>query len=317
MQGLALAGHLGFRRIAGPALGSKALLQLLLLLSQLLAQLLQVLLLLSPGSMGARQGLHRLLQSGLFVAEGLLLITEPFQRQLPFSPGVEQGIPFAAGRFQSSIGGFQVLLQLLPGGGVVVSVAAALRRVQLSQFAAERCELLGDQLQPFLLHPAVLLQAAEPLLTLTAAFQQGAMVATGRIAFRHQGRLALFQIPQRGPLLLDRLGELGFLAPADHQRFPEFQQPPPQRFCFVLIAAATEAESAAALGEAAAGHGTALFQQFSLQRHRPGATELLAGAAEIAEHQRVPEDVRKHLVVHRLEAHQLDGATDQARSSVP
>ena len=79
-----------------------------------------------------------------------------------------------------------------------------------------------------------------------------------------------------------------------------------------MIAAAAETQSTATWGQAAAGHGAALFQQFTVEGDGAAAAELLTGTAEIAEHQRVPEDVGKHLVVDGLKPHQVHGAAHQA-----
>ena len=204
-----------------------------------------------------------------------------------------------------------------PGGGIVVVAAVALRLIQGLQFRGKWGECSADGFEPLLLLGLVLLQFAEPFGPLAAALEQGAVVAPGGIALGDQGRLLLFQFAQLGFLLLDQLGQLRLLPPAGHQGFPQFQQAPPQGFGFVLIAAAAEAEAAAALGEAAAGHGAALLQQLPIQGHRPGAAQLLTGARQVGEHKGVAEDVSKHLVIDRFEAHQFHGPADQAGTAVP
>ena len=215
------------------------------------------------------------------------------------------------------VGGFLFRLQLGPGGGIVVVTAVALCLIQGLELCGEWGECSADGFEPLLLLGLILLQFAEPFGPLAAALEQGAVVAPGRIALGDQGCLLLFQFAQLGFLLLDQLRQLRLLPPAGHQRFPQFQQAPPQGFGFVLIAAAAKAEAAASLGEAAAGHGAALLQQLAIQGHRPGAAQLLAGTGQVGEHQGVTEDVSEHLVVDRLEPHQFHGPADQSSAAVP
>ena len=126
----------------------------------------------------------------------------------------------------------------------------------------------------------------------------------------------MLQLPQLGLLLLQGLGQFRFLAATGGQGLPQFQQTPPQRFRFILITAAAEAQATAARRQAATGHGAALFQQFTVEGDGAAAAELLTGTAEIAEHQRVPEDVGEHLLIDGLEPHQLHGASDQTSPAV-
>ena len=317
LQRLALATHLGFGGIPGAALFAEALLQIGLLLLQAVALLLQLLLLLPPGAMGGGQGLHRLLQTLFFRVQGLALVPQPLQGQLTLPFGIQQVIPLAAGGFQTSVGGLEILLELLPGRGVVIAAAVLLSRLQPLQLLPQRGQFQGDGVEALLLGGLIHLQLGQSFRPLTAAFQQGAVVAPGGIAFRHQGGLAFLQIAQLGFELLERLAQLGFLPPAGGQGLAQFQQPAPQRLSFVLIMGPTETESAVALGEAAAGHGAALFQQFTFEGHGPGSAQLLARAGQVAEHQGVAEHIGEHLVVHRFEAHQLHGPADQSSAVLP
>ena len=104
----------------------------------------ELLLLLAPGAMCCGQGLHRFLQTLFFRVQGLALVPQPFKGQLAFPLGVEQLVPRATGLLQSSIGGLQILLQLLPGRGVVVAAAALFGGFQLMQFLLQRGQFLSD-----------------------------------------------------------------------------------------------------------------------------------------------------------------------------
>ena len=76
----------------------------------------------------------------------LLLIVQPFQRQLSFAPGIEQIITTLSCPLKVGVGGFKVLLQLLPDPSVVVSGAIELCLVQPREFLEQRLQLRGDGL---------------------------------------------------------------------------------------------------------------------------------------------------------------------------
>ena len=208
LQRLPLAAHLRFSGIPGAALLAEPFLQIRLLLLQGTALLLQLLLLLAPTGVGCGQGLNSLLQPALLLLKGLALVPQTFDRQLPFALGLQQRVPFLAGAVQAAISRLQILLQLLPGAGIVMAVAVAFCGFQLVQFLLQWRQLLSDHRQPLLLTALLLRQPAQAFSPLPAAFQQGAMVAAGGIAFGHQGGLALFQLPQLRLLLLQGLGQL-------------------------------------------------------------------------------------------------------------
>ena len=235
---------------------------------------------------------------------------------MSFAPGIEQIITTLPRLLEVGVGGFEVLLQLLPDPGVVVAVAIELCLVQPRQFLDQRFQLRGDGLEASLLFGLIRLQAIEPFRALPMTFNEGAVVALGSIALGDQRGLALFQRPHRGFQLFDGLAQLRFLTAAGHHRFAQFQQPAPQRFCLIAVAAAAEAQTAAAIGEAAPGHGTAFFQQLTIQGDGAGAAEALTGRREVLEHQRVSEDVGEHHVVDRFVAHQLHGTADQPLTMV-
>ena len=203
MQGLTLSPYLGFRRVPCPALAAEALLQVGLLLLEFFPLVLEVALLLTPGAMGAGQGLHGLLQPGLLGGQGLLLVPQTFNRQLPLAAGIQQLVASAAGCLQPLVGGFLFRLQLSPGRGIVVVAADALRLIQGLELCCQGGERSADRFQPLLLFGLILLQLAEPFGPLAAALEQRTMVAPGRIALGDQGRLLLFQFAQLRFLLLD------------------------------------------------------------------------------------------------------------------
>ena len=266
--------------------------------------------------MGGGQGLHRFLQSGFLISQGRFLILESLERQLAFTTGVQNHIPFAACRLQPLVGGLQILLQLLPGGRIIVVAAVAFGLIELLLLLHQGSELPQNHLQALLLLALVLLQSGEAFGPLPAALQQGPMVASGRIAFRHQAGLLLLQLPQFRFLLTEQLGQFGFLPSTGQQGFPQFQQTAAQGFGLVLIAAASETEAATPLGEAAPGHRTTAFQQLAIKGYGAGPPQLLTGTGQISKHKRVAEHVGEHLVVDGFKPHQLNGPTDQSRAGI-
>ena len=265
--------------------------------------------------MGFGKGLHRLLQRLFFPFDALLLIRQSLLGELAVTFLLQQGIPLTAGRFQSRISLFQFLLQCLPTLGITVGFHRGLLLVELLQLVLHRGEAGRQLLQSLFLGLPGLLQFTQLALTLLHAFQQWTMGALGGLTFRLQSRLALFQLTQRGTLLIHRLHQPLLFPPAGGEGFAQFQESLAQGGCLVSVTADAEAQSAVALGEAATGHGAALLEQFSFQGHRSRAAQELAGASEVGEHLGVSEHIGKDVGVDRLVANQIDSATHQASST--
>ena len=121
----------------------------------------------------------------------------------------------------------------------------------------------------------------------------------------------MFQLSQAGASRFELIDQSLLFPAAGHQGFSQFQQPAAQRLGLIAVVAGAKAQTTAALGEAAAGHGAAFFQQFPFQGHGSVAAEVLTSGVEIAEDLGVSEDVGKHLAVNRLETHEINGTANQ------
>ncbi|CAI8153301.1 MAG: Uncharacterised protein [Synechococcus sp. CC9902] len=219
--------------------------------------------------MGCCQGLNSVLKALFLRFQCLALIAESLQRELPFTLGIQQFISLAARFFKALVGGFQVLLQLFPDSRVVLASAALLCGFQPMQFLLQRSQFQPDRIEALPLGCLILLQSIQPFSPLATALQQWSMVSPRCVAFGHQGSLFLLQFAQLRFQLLQALAEFGLLTSAGRQGLAQLQQPAAQWFGLILLIGTAEAEPTAALGEAAACHGTALFEQFPLQCHGP------------------------------------------------
>ena len=168
---------------------------------------------------------------------------------------------------------------------------------------------------PLALH--TLGQLLQPFLLLLAPLAQRFETAQGGAVFGVQGGLAPLRLVELGAQLVQLLAQFGFAPPAGHQAVPQFQQAAPQGLGLIAFAAAAKAELAAPLLQAAAGHGAALLEQLAIEGHGPAAAQFAAGTAQVAEHQRVAEDVAEHLGVNRFVVDQLHGPAHQTGGPSP
>ena len=107
--------------------------------------------------------------------------------------------------FKTTISRLEVMLELLPGRGIVVIAAVAFRFIQLCEFRLQWFEFCIDHLQPLPLCGLLALKAQQPFRPLAVALKQWTMVSLRRVALSDQAGLALFHLPQLWFLLLEQL----------------------------------------------------------------------------------------------------------------
>ena len=97
--------------------------------------------------MGFGQGLNSLLEPSFFCGDGLFLVPQALERKLSLTFCVEQDITLLSSGFQSTIGRLEVMLELLPGRGIVVIAAVAFRFIQLCEFRLQWFEFCIDHFE--------------------------------------------------------------------------------------------------------------------------------------------------------------------------
>ena len=111
----------------------------------------------------------------------------------------------------------------MPAFAVAAGLGAGFLGFQLLQALLQRGQLAGEGLQPLLAAAQIRLDLADALQQLFAPLLQRAMGALGGAAFGLQGCPALFEAAQPGAQLLQLAAQLGFLAAAGGQGFPQLQ----------------------------------------------------------------------------------------------
>ena len=109
--------------------------------------------------MGFGQGLNSLLESCFFCREGLLLVSQTLEGELPLTLCIQKKITLMPSDFETMIGCLEVVLKLLPGRGIVVITAVAFRFIQLCEFRLQWFEYPIDHLQPLPLGGLFVLKA--------------------------------------------------------------------------------------------------------------------------------------------------------------
>ena len=97
--------------------------------------------------MGFGQGLNSLLESCFFCREGLLLVSQTLEGELPLTLCIQKKITLIPSDFETMIGCLEVVLKLLPGRGIVVIAAVAFSLIQLCKFRLQWFEFCFDDVE--------------------------------------------------------------------------------------------------------------------------------------------------------------------------
>ena len=149
--------------------------------------------------------------------------------------------------------------------------------LELLQFLAQRLHRGLQLLQTGLIATEALLHLLEPRGQLPLTGDLGTMGPLGCRQLSLHGGLA-GALGAEFPLSRFKLAaQLSFTAAASHQCFAQLQQAAAQGLGLITIVGTAKTEAAAALLQAASGHGTAAFEQLTFEGDDAAAAQLPAG----------------------------------------